>query len=488
MNADLTSFDKQSGNVLVMTALTLFVILGMAGLALDMGHSYDNKTRLQNSVDAAALSAAMKILEELQANLPAGTNVSVANAETAGTATYQANLDSFGSSWLTSPSAIQYCWSHDLQDFSTCETDLDPDDPVFFVRAQVANTSLNNFFLQLFGAGNTRSVGAIAVAGTIGNGVDCNIAPFFVCDNSPDVNNPDTDCSDGQCFGNPVNTNPAAPPDPAHFFQIDVGAHMTLPVISASCSPPTRRSDPNCVWVQDKATVSATPTNVVITKTASSQWNFNNNITFNGNRLLLNLYDINGQSSGASDVRKNIIIPTSCIDPNDSDTQPGNVSSIDKAINALFGEPPPSNGSVGVPNSINIADYYDYLSANPVSFRYYKLEYDNPSNGFTSPNTRYHQRLKSVPVVKCQSTMGGNVSNLEINGYACFFLNRRMHNPSDPVPLRHYAIDDNNEDFIIAEHINNQFCPPVEGVQGGNPTSVLDAKIVLFQSYESRDS
>ena len=48
---------KQKGTVIVLTALSLIVILGMIGLAIDLGHAYVNKTRLQNALDATALSA-----------------------------------------------------------------------------------------------------------------------------------------------------------------------------------------------------------------------------------------------------------------------------------------------------------------------------------------------------------------------------------------------------------------------------------------------
>jgi len=44
-------------------AIAMLVLLGITGLALDMGHMYENKTRLQNAVDAAALSAAKKLDE-----------------------------------------------------------------------------------------------------------------------------------------------------------------------------------------------------------------------------------------------------------------------------------------------------------------------------------------------------------------------------------------------------------------------------------------
>ena len=49
---------RQRGIILVLFAIAMVVMLGMAGMALDGAHGMLNKTRLQNTVDAAALSAA----------------------------------------------------------------------------------------------------------------------------------------------------------------------------------------------------------------------------------------------------------------------------------------------------------------------------------------------------------------------------------------------------------------------------------------------
>src|SRR5688572_13944677 len=49
---------SQQGAVAVLVAIAMVALIMMAGLALDMSHAYLNKTRLQNTVDAAALAAA----------------------------------------------------------------------------------------------------------------------------------------------------------------------------------------------------------------------------------------------------------------------------------------------------------------------------------------------------------------------------------------------------------------------------------------------
>ena len=52
---------QQRGAVLVLVAIGMLAIIGMAGLALQSGHLFVNKTQLQNALDAAALSAAKKL-------------------------------------------------------------------------------------------------------------------------------------------------------------------------------------------------------------------------------------------------------------------------------------------------------------------------------------------------------------------------------------------------------------------------------------------
>ena len=51
----------QKGGVAIIVALSLPVLIGMAGLALDLGKLYVTKTELQNAADACALAAAVEL-------------------------------------------------------------------------------------------------------------------------------------------------------------------------------------------------------------------------------------------------------------------------------------------------------------------------------------------------------------------------------------------------------------------------------------------
>ena len=52
---------RQRGAVAVVVGLAIFVLVGMIGLALDMGQMFVNKTELQNAADACALAAAREL-------------------------------------------------------------------------------------------------------------------------------------------------------------------------------------------------------------------------------------------------------------------------------------------------------------------------------------------------------------------------------------------------------------------------------------------
>lgn len=57
---DLRILAEESGSILAVTALSLVVILGILGFAIDVGHFRYVKRNLQNAADAAALAAALE--------------------------------------------------------------------------------------------------------------------------------------------------------------------------------------------------------------------------------------------------------------------------------------------------------------------------------------------------------------------------------------------------------------------------------------------
>lgn len=52
------ALDDQRGQMLVLVALGMLVLMGVAGLTIDAGHAYLVRDKLQSTADAAALAGA----------------------------------------------------------------------------------------------------------------------------------------------------------------------------------------------------------------------------------------------------------------------------------------------------------------------------------------------------------------------------------------------------------------------------------------------
>src|SRR5256885_16531382 len=66
-----TRRSQQSGQAIVLIALTLLVLFGMLGLAIDGGRAYIDRRELQNAVDAAVLGGGDQYQRLSDSNVPA---------------------------------------------------------------------------------------------------------------------------------------------------------------------------------------------------------------------------------------------------------------------------------------------------------------------------------------------------------------------------------------------------------------------------------
>jgi Flp pilus assembly protein TadG len=172
-----TSKSTQRGAVIVIVTVAVAALIMMAGLALDMGHAFLNKTRLQNTADAAALAAA-KVLDQtgntalataeamqaFGANAVAAGNQELGDAYASGngmiqvTVEYSATLPPFTPGSLTGP----------------------------YVRVNATGFVMPAWLVRVGGI-MQKTVAATAVAGprtlTSGSTV-CNVAPMMVCGDS----------------------------------------------------------------------------------------------------------------------------------------------------------------------------------------------------------------------------------------------------------------------------------------------------------------
>lgn len=178
--------ERQRGAVMALAAVAMLAVVGMAGLALDLGHAYWNKTRLQNALDAAALAGAKTLSDD----------GSTADATTAAVATFNEHLD--GEMQDLVP-GIEF--SQNLNPF-TAGAEV-PN--ARFVRASVDDFDMGVTLVQVLGFGPTLTVGGSAVAGPLPIGKDdgdkvCGVVPLLMCKQpgAAEV------CNDTECYGYPV--------------------------------------------------------------------------------------------------------------------------------------------------------------------------------------------------------------------------------------------------------------------------------------------
>jgi len=154
---------------MVIIVAGLLAILAMAGLALDGGHLFLNKTRLQNMVDAAALAGAKSLSQ---------TAGSTAAASAAARNVFRQNLNTVGHSEIGE--------SFDEQDlvieFSETVQVFNPGAEGPYIRVKAQDVSMTAWLIKVLGFDN-KEVAATAVAGpSVGiTQKNCNVIPVMVC-------------------------------------------------------------------------------------------------------------------------------------------------------------------------------------------------------------------------------------------------------------------------------------------------------------------
>ncbi len=217
---------QQRGAVTVIIVIALLAILMMAALVLDGGHMLLNKTRLQNAVDAAALSGA-KTLSQVM-----GTGNSASTTRAAALFTLNENAKAAGNTELLTaiggnPGGFAVV---ELADNVYGPFSFPGPANATYVRVSVSNYSLAGFFwsfAQSIGTGTvgTKSVTAIATAGPSPTS-PCDLAPLLVC-GDPTKYTPDTGMFWGYRFGDLEVLKSASkdsdPIGPGNFQLLDFG-------------------------------------------------------------------------------------------------------------------------------------------------------------------------------------------------------------------------------------------------------------------------
>jgi hypothetical protein len=205
---------KQEGSVLVMTALSLFIIMGMAGLAIDLSHAYTNKTRLQNLADALALSAAISLnKQESSTTFPDEETYA---EDFAKSTTFSDFIESSGNKEVQDGIATTDLIFTFATDWSATAGDWLANDKIDGAKfARVTVNSANNWRMATWLAGvigfDEVAVSASAVAGTVPINPCDNVIPIMMCAETNNPNAPgasiDTDCNDNNDSSGFTNSN-----------------------------------------------------------------------------------------------------------------------------------------------------------------------------------------------------------------------------------------------------------------------------------------
>jgi Flp pilus assembly protein TadG len=179
---------RQEGSVSVLMVIALAAIAMMAALALDGGHMMLNKTRLQNAVDAAALSGA-KTLSQVQ-----GAANSASTTRAAALNTLNQNANATGNTELATAVAGNPGAFAVVELSSSVYGPFSYPGPgnAKYVRVSVPSYRLNGFFwsfVQTFGTAGLgdKAVAAIATAGPSPSS-PCDLAPLMICGDATQYN------------------------------------------------------------------------------------------------------------------------------------------------------------------------------------------------------------------------------------------------------------------------------------------------------------
>ncbi|KDB09558.1 hypothetical protein LIG30_1298 [Burkholderia sp. lig30] len=170
---------RQRGVVSIIVALTLAVLIGFVGLALDLGKLYVARSELQNSADACALAAARDLTGAI-------ANLSV--SEAAGITAGHLNYAMFQRSAVQLLTDSNVTYSDSLSNPFVTKSAVSSPSSIKYAKCTTSVTNIANWFMQVlnFMPGVSianAAVSATAVA-TVGAAQTTCAIPVFLCQKS----------------------------------------------------------------------------------------------------------------------------------------------------------------------------------------------------------------------------------------------------------------------------------------------------------------
>ncbi|MBV0933491.1 Tad domain-containing protein [Marinobacterium weihaiense] len=457
---------SQQGAVLVLVTVAMIALIAIAGLALDGGHLLLNKTRLQNAVDAAALSGA-RTFADYSPDAPGAESA----ARAAALATFISNLELSENNELSDAYADGGAFT---VEFSKTLNPFDPGSAEpGYVRVIADDLSLASWLVRVVGVDNL-PVSASAVAGTIKlDKTFDNVLPILICGcdkSDPSCNHDDELPGDGDVHyyhGLPyrdseehieslddlmvlkASSQTSGDPGPGNFhllrFEDEGGKEMTLPEIQAALA--------------GAATHSVTVGEMESTKPGNSTGPVEEGIN---TRF--------GDASKKYDVPADPVTETWCenscqnVDSpalKENNPYPLYVEENDDGSRSIKREGSPE------------PDRYDDI----VDFATYAEAEKNESCNSENPDAGCWRRVVALPIGQCSTATSG-AHDVPIYGVGCFFLTQKV-------------LKNGNESEIYGQFVGGE--APGCSSNGrfsddSDPAGPLPTKIVLFRDFGSEDS
>jgi Flp pilus assembly protein TadG len=415
----------QRGAALVLILIAMMVLILTAGFALDVGHMMLSKTRLQDTADAAALSAA-KTLDATSST----TLATQAALQAFGMNGSAPGNEELGTSYTNGSLQVTVQYSSTLPPFAPGST-TGP-----YVRVIATGFTFPTWLVKVAGIAQLgASASAVAGPSPVIN-TACNVAPMLVC------GNPNADPATsfwGYTMNSPVGLKSSAPGSaqvgPGNFQLIQLGG-TGGDVVRANMAGDYQ----SCI--QGGSTVQTETGN----ETGPVAQGLNTRF---------------GQYSGSMTMAQYPpdVVTTAVASPGLTEDSSGNIwwgsteitsSNISEIYN--YDTPESSDGADYLANEAN--GPYDYQ---PVT---------SGGSGI------FNRRVLSVPIGNCTGTSNGSTS-VQVLGFACFFL-------LQPVTQQ------GTTDYVIGQFVGN--CG-VDGTPGENPGNGPGPYVIqLYHDPGSGDS
>lgn len=332
MNTQYKSGHRQQGIALVIFAASMALLIGVAGLALDVSHAMLDDSRLQNAMDACALSGAQVMMDT--------TGTSSDRMSAARTAAQNTLLDNRGAALASIQLGdIDVDFSETLEDPFTASV-ADPR----YVRCAVDNHSVTTQLARIFGI-NTLGLNVTAVAGAIPI-TTCNVAPLLVCGDPTDPCEAEasaTDSDPDSCYGFNVyredgDGNPTNLPEEKCYMK--------------NCPPGANCSAFDDIVGENCGLQSGAPTGGGDSDVSAGNFQFLDMTCISGKTGKNCIKEVFEQGGG--------VIPGGCpVNGSLVTTEPGNAASISDSYNTIFNGPNPDS------NALNPIFYSQYRDGNP---------------------------------------------------------------------------------------------------------------------------